>query len=68
MRGHMGLAIYKSGLCDLGSGHAVRACNQNKAGPWPGWGRAEVKPGLGWARTGLRLDQTSTVIGILNSL
>jgi hypothetical protein len=62
MRGHKGSTIYKSGLCDLGSGHTVRARNQNKAGPWPGRGRAGVKPRLGWAGAGPRLDQASNVI------
>jgi hypothetical protein len=36
MRSHKGSTIYKSRSCDLGPGHAVRACNRNKAGLWPG--------------------------------
>jgi hypothetical protein len=61
-RGYRGLTIYKSGSCDLGPGHTVRAHNQNKAGPWLGRGHARVGPWLGRAGAGLRLGRTSTVI------
>ena len=53
-RGYRGLTIYKSGSCDLGPGHTVRAHNQNKAGPWLGWAMPEL--GRGWAGPGLGQD------------
>ena len=40
----------------------MRVRNRNKAGSWPGWGRAGVRLELGQAGAGLRLGQTSTVI------
>ena len=51
MKGHKGSTLYKNGSCDLGPEHAVRVCNWNKAGSWPGQSHAGVGPELGWAKS-----------------